>query len=96
MLYTQMTNANLAKVGEGMVKMMESLDYSTLGMNPGEKAACIVGLHRALTGKGSPLYGKATCIDLEVIADNMRMAAHHKKLPEYGAAVKYVQKEILI
>ena len=93
MLYTQMTNANLSKVGDAMMAMCDAMD--SLRLNPGEKLASVTGMFSALTDIGSPLHGKTTVLDLISVSLNMKEDAKRTKKPEYGAAVRYVQKEIL-
>ena len=96
MIYTQMTNANLGKVGEGMMKVAEAMDIHALQLNAGEKVAVITGLFEALVCPGSPLWGKSLASDLLDVATSMRREAKITKRPEYGAAVQYIQKEILV
>jgi hypothetical protein len=92
MLYAQFTNADLVKVSHAMMGIMETFDNLTYRLNRGEKCAAIAAVFKAMVDGD---LGEQTSLG-EILGVPGTMASEAKRMhiPEYGAAVNYVQREL--
>ena len=96
MLYSAASNARLESVSMGMVAICETFDKldaeGVIKLNNGERVAVLAACFNAVLE--GPLRDKATVGDLIGIAKNMQSEAKRLKIPEYGGAVRYVQRHL--
>ncbi len=92
MLYVQFTNPDLDKVAKGMMAVMECFDVLPQRPNRGEKCAILAACFKAMMdGDMGDEISPGAALD---IVSTMEKEAKRTKIPEFGAAVNYVKREL--
>lgn len=81
-------NADVVKVSEGMVKMMEVLER----FSKAEKYAIVSAVFNCMYN--NKFHGRRSVSDLMGAADSMRSECKRLKIPEFGGAEKFIQGEL--
>ena len=82
------TNADVTKVAQGMIKMVEVLE----SFSKAEKYAIVSAVFNCMYN--NKFHGRRTVTDLMESADNMRSECTRLKIPEFGGAEKFIKGEL--
>jgi hypothetical protein len=82
------TNADVTKVAQGMIKMVEVLE----SFSKAEKYAIVSAVFNCMYN--NKFHGRRTVTDLMESADNMRSECKRLKIPEFGGAEKFIKGEL--
>ena len=82
------TNADVTKVAQGMIKMVEVLE----SFSKAEKYAIVSAVFNCMYN--NKFHGSRTVTDLMESADNMRSECKRLKIPEFGGAEKFIKGEL--
>ena len=81
-------NADVTKVAQGMIKMVEVLE----SFSKAEKYAIVSAVFNCMYN--NKFHGSRTVTDLMESADNMRSECTRLKIPEFGGAEKFIKGEL--
>lgn len=81
-------NADVVKVAQGMIKMVEVLE----SFSKAEKYAIVSAVFNCMYN--NKFHGSRTVTDLMESADNMRSECTRLKIPEFGGAEKFIKGEL--
>ena len=81
-------NADVTKVAQGMIKMVEVLE----SFSKAEKYAIVSAVFNCMYN--NKFKGSRTVTDLMESADNMRSECTRLKIPEFGGAEKFIKGEL--
>jgi hypothetical protein len=81
-------NADVTKVAQGMIKMVEVLE----SFSKAEKYAIVSAVFNCMYN--NKFHGRRTVTDLMESADNMRSECKRLKIPEFGGAEKFIKGEL--
>lgn len=81
-------NADVVKVSQGMIKVMEVLEH----FSKPEKYAIVSAVFNCMYN--NKFHGKKTVTDLMGAADSMRSECKRLKIPEFGGAEQFIQGEL--
>jgi hypothetical protein len=81
-------NADVTKVAQGMIKMVEVLE----SFSKAEKYAIVSAVFNCMYN--NKFHGRRTVTDLMESADNMRSECTRLKIPEFGGAEKFIKGEL--
>ena len=81
-------NADVVKVAQGMIKMVEVLE----SFSKAEKYAIVSAVFNCMYN--NKFHGRRTVTDLMESADNMRSECTRLKIPEFGGAEKFIKGEL--
>tara|TARA_B110000908_G_C9901062_1_gene291074 strand:- start:217 stop:480 length:264 start_codon:yes stop_codon:yes gene_type:complete len=81
-------NADVVKVAQGMIRMVEVLE----SFSKAEKYAIVSAVFNCMYN--NKFHGSRTVTDLMESADNMRSECTRLKIPEFGGAEKFIKGEL--
>jgi|TARA_R100001244_G_scaffold10057_1_gene12152 hypothetical protein len=81
-------NADVTKVAQGMIRMVEVLE----SFSKAEKYAIVSAVFNCMYN--NKFHGSRTVTDLMESADNMRSECTRLKIPEFGGAEKFIKGEL--
>lgn len=81
-------NADVTKVAQGMIRMVEVLE----SFSKAEKYAIVSAVFNCMYN--NKFHGRRTVTDLMESADNMRSECTRLKIPEFGGAEKFIKGEL--